>query len=160
VRGGKRPGAGRKKGSTKLLPDQKFDLFSFIEEHRAGWPEWWPLLWSDAREFRRAPHQLRSVRLVCGRMARDLRIRWVDEETGKTVTYCNLSGLALANIYHSTRKQFFNPERFYSPGWYDEIEWGFGDPLDQVKWFNGNPPAPKRKARMVVTVRNSIKNQT
>jgi len=100
VRGGKRPGAGRKKGSIKLLPEQALDLFYLIgvecqrienaELHRN-------LNWVLSKP--------RLVRRVCNQIAKDLDLRWVDLKTGRLVATCNCWGPALANIYYAILRQ-------------------------------------------------------
>jgi hypothetical protein len=94
MRGGKRPGAGRKKGATKLLPEQAHDLFLYIEGRCARLQSELPARFGHGR----------VVRMICARIARKADIKWVDR-TGRIVARCGYSATALANIYYQVRKR-------------------------------------------------------
>jgi hypothetical protein len=97
--GGKRRGAGRPKGSTKLLPEQEFDLFSDIEERCAQ---------------REGPHRFgrrRFVRRVCKWIAKNVSFRWVRCRAGDIDTFVKAThgeGETVATTDHYSARRFEN----------------------------------------------------
>jgi hypothetical protein len=138
--GGKRPGAGRPKGSTKLRPEQEFDVFSYIEEQ------------CERREPRRFGRR-RLVSGVCKWIAENVTFRWI-AGSGRTIAIADrYSARSLETLYYRVRR------RFRDAGWrLRYVTEVLGDERGHALMRSGpadRSPEPRRRAVMIVERRRS-----